>query len=330
MKKNKLLPALSVLALLSMYESVCARFPQVTIRNGLIRATLFLPDAEKGYYRGTRFDWAGLISKLEYEGHDYFGEWFLERAPYDPYTHDAVTGPAEAFGAIGYKSAAVGEEFLVIGVGGLRKPQERNHNSFNLYEMTNPGRWSVTKSRDRVSFTHEVDGAAGYSYVYIKTIRLAEGEPVITIEHSLNNIGEKRIETSVYGHNFFDIDAQRTGPGVAVEFPFAITIEGSWRNDNDLAVIDGGTISYQRDFTPQDEVYIGNLRGYGRRSGDFEFRIENRITGAGVRMTCDRPILRMSFWACSSVSCPEPFIDINVAPGDKFTWANTYELYEIR
>ena len=39
-----------------------ADVPQAQISNGTVRATVYLPDAEKGYYRGTRFDWAGVIA----------------------------------------------------------------------------------------------------------------------------------------------------------------------------------------------------------------------------------------------------------------------------
>ena len=46
-------------------------YPQAEISNGQIRATLNLPSAQKGYYRGTRFDWSGLIGNLGYESHTY-------------------------------------------------------------------------------------------------------------------------------------------------------------------------------------------------------------------------------------------------------------------
>jgi len=38
--------------------------PEAWISNGLVRAKLYLPDAGNGYYRGTRFDWSGVIAGL--------------------------------------------------------------------------------------------------------------------------------------------------------------------------------------------------------------------------------------------------------------------------
>ena len=69
---------------------MAAQAPQAAISNGVIQAKLFLPDPEQGYYRGTRFDWSGVISSLQYKGHEYFGQWFEN---YDPKIHDAITGP---------------------------------------------------------------------------------------------------------------------------------------------------------------------------------------------------------------------------------------------
>jgi len=100
-------------------------FPQVAISNGQIRARLYLPDPQQGYYRGTRFDWAGVIASLEYQGHNYFGPWF--ELP-DPLIHDSICGPVEEFRnqdtALGYDQARPGENFIKIGVGALRKPEE--------------------------------------------------------------------------------------------------------------------------------------------------------------------------------------------------------------
>src|ERR1700750_2455362 len=87
--------------------------PQAEITNGLIRAHLYLPDAEKGYYRATRFDWSGVINDLEYKGHHYYGQWYEK---YSPTINDAIMGPVEAFDPIGYDEAKPGEGFIKIGV----------------------------------------------------------------------------------------------------------------------------------------------------------------------------------------------------------------------
>ncbi len=44
--------------------------------NGLITARILLPDAQKGFYRGTRFDWSGGAHSLAYRGQEFYGPWF--------------------------------------------------------------------------------------------------------------------------------------------------------------------------------------------------------------------------------------------------------------
>ena len=83
---------LIVLAMLS--QLAAPQFPQAELSNSTIRATLYLPDAQQGYYRGTRFDWSGAITSLKWNGHEYFGPWFDR---HDPKIHDAITGPVEEF-----------------------------------------------------------------------------------------------------------------------------------------------------------------------------------------------------------------------------------------
>src|SRR5215212_1092670 len=86
--------ALGLLVLLTTGTSYKpAGFPEATITNGLIEARIYLPDAKQGYYRGSRFDWSGVMPELKYEDHSYFGQWFEQ---YSPTLHDAIMGPVDA------------------------------------------------------------------------------------------------------------------------------------------------------------------------------------------------------------------------------------------
>src|SRR5260221_11385813 len=69
-----------------------AQFPQAEISNSQIHAKLYLPDATSGYYRGRRFDWAGVVASLDWKGHNYFGQWYHR---YDAKLHDPVLSPED-------------------------------------------------------------------------------------------------------------------------------------------------------------------------------------------------------------------------------------------
>jgi len=293
---------------------------QAEISNGLITAKLHLPDAEQGYYMGSRFDWSGVIYELKYQGHDYFGEWNPVR---NPKLHDAITGPVEEFTHIGFAEAPVGGEFLGIGIGGLRKTTDKAFERFGYYELSNPGKWTVEKAKDEVVFTHQLDDVAGYSYVYQKKVRLVNNKPEMVLEHTLKNTGKKAIRTDVYNHNFFMIDNQPTGPDMVVKFAFPVTVA----REHPLIKINDRQVEYLRELGLKESAQLTGVQGFSDSVEDYDFRIENRKTGAGVRITGDRPISKIVYWSCHTTLCPEPYIDIDIQPGESFTWNILYHFY---
>ena len=116
--------------------------PRTDISNGLIMARLYLPDAQNGYYRGTRFDWSGQIASLEYNQHNYYGQWFEK---YDPVIHDAIMGPVEEYAPINYDESDTGSRFIKIGVGVLKSSGQR-YSSFSLYQILDPGIWKIKRN----------------------------------------------------------------------------------------------------------------------------------------------------------------------------------------
>jgi hypothetical protein len=46
-----------------------SQYASASLSNQFLKVTFFLPDRDAGYYRGTRFDWSGLISRVDYAGH---------------------------------------------------------------------------------------------------------------------------------------------------------------------------------------------------------------------------------------------------------------------
>ena len=55
---------------------------------------------------------------------------------------------------------------------------------------------------------------------------------------------------------------------------------------------------------------------------DYDFRIENRKTGAGVHVTGDRPLRSCCSGRRWKTVCPEPYIDVRVEPGKEFGLAD--------
>ena len=316
-------------------------YPEKQLSNGVLTAKIYLPDAEKGFYRGTRFDWAGLIGSLEYKGHNYIGPFFEK---FNPSVSDVVignpieaginssaSGPVEEFVSgpdgtvLGYADAKPGEAFCKIGVGALRKIDNAPYSSYTNYPILSGGKRTVKGSADSIEFAQEIDCGGGYAYSYTKTTRLAKNEPVMTITHRLVNRGTKPIETQVYDHNFLSIDHQPTGPDVTVGFAF--TPKPTQALDR-LAEIRGNRLHFSKKLEGSDTFYA-EFTGFGKTAADYQITVENRQTGAGVEIHGDRPLANLGVWAVRTVVAPEPYIEMNVPSGKEFTWKYTYRFYLI-
>lgn len=315
--------------------------PQVTLANEHIRVKLYLPDATNGFYRGTRFDWSGVIASLEYKGHSFYGPWF---ARVDSKVHDyryegaeivastcsGAVGPVEEFQtdgtALGFAEAKVGGTFIKIGVGVLRK-DEANYDFVKQYEIVDRGEWTVKQGDDTVEFTQKViDPSSGYGYLYQKIVRLVPGKPEMTLEHRLKNIGRRPIRSTVYNHNFLVLDKQSPGPGFSITFPF--TIRSPQPPPAGLAVLRGNQFAYLKVLQGEDMVETP-IEGFGSSASDNEIRIENRGVGAGLIAAGDHPLASMNLWSIRSVLAIEPFIAMNIEPGGEFTWKWSYRYYSL-
>jgi hypothetical protein len=316
--------------------------PQAEISNSLLHAKIYLPDTKKGYYRGTRFDWSGVIHSLEYEGHQYYGPWFTKT---DPNVIDfifdgqdivagpcsAIMGPVEEFSsdekALGYDAAKAGGTFIKIGVGVLRKPDDSQYNPYRLYEIVDSGKWKVRTEKNSVEFVQELmDPATGYGYLYTKAVRLLDNKPEMVLEHSLRNTGRRPIVTSVYDHNFLVLDKQPIGPDFTIELPFDIKTEHPV--ENGLAEARGKRFVFLKTLERKETVAASFL-GFGTSAADYRITIENSKVGAGMKITGDRPLAQESLWSIRSVLAMEPFIHMIVEPGKQFTWSYTYSYHSL-
>ncbi len=316
-----------------------ADYPEAEIANQQIRVKVYLPDAKNGFYRAVRFDWSGVISSLEFAGHNFYGPWFTKS---DPTVRDFVfkdadivvgsasgmTGPAEEFQKpLGYDSVKAGGNFVKVGVGVLRKTDDTAYAFSKPFDLVDPGKWSVRKGSDFITFTQELsEPVSGYGYVYTKTLRLTPNKAEMVMEHSLRNTGKLPIATNVYDHNFLVLDHLGPGPDYSITVPFEIKPPRAPAVD--VVKIEGNRAVYAKAVENQDRVSFG-LQGFGSDAKDYDIHIENRKAGVGMRIVGDRPLSNESVWSIRSVLAVEPFIDIAADPGQEFRWKYTYSYYTL-
>jgi hypothetical protein len=156
-----------------------------------------------------------------------------------------------------------------------------------------------------------------------KILRLAHDTPEMLIGHKLKNTGSKSLESNVYDHNFLVNDHRPPGPPLRLIFPFDLHPE---KPMTPFAEVTGREVRFLKTLK-NDERASTLLTGFGSTARDYDIRMENAATGAGVRITADQPLSRLMFWSVKPVLAPEPFIHLEVSPEAEFQWTIRYEFY---
>jgi hypothetical protein len=193
--------------------------------------------------------------------------------------------------------------------------------------VVNGGEWSFREKRNSIKFIQELaDPGSGYSYSYRKVVRLEKEKPVMVIEHSLKNTGQRAIQSTVYNHNFVALDKQTPGPDFTFRVPYQI--QATQLPKKELAEVRGNQVVYLKQLSGEDEVVV-IFQGFSDNVKDTEIIIENNKVGAGVKITGDRPLTRNILWSIRSVLAIEPYLSIDIQPGNEFTWKNFFEYYTL-
>jgi hypothetical protein len=297
--------------------------PPATIANGPLSAVLYLPDEHSGFYRGSRFDWSGLIACASLQGHTFFGEWFNR---YDPMINDAVTGPVEEFrhptSELGYDEAPPGGLFLKIGVGILHRLDASPYRFGESYPIVDHGKWTVKTGKRSVTFRQELHSTIGFAYIYEKTLSVDKNN-VLTLHHRLSNLGPEPLDTAVYDHDFFMLDQQPTGPGMELHLPFVPIPDKPLPAS---AQIDATTVRFIAPLQPRQGVG-SYITGFSTDPKDYHFTFEDKPRGIGIEQTSDSPLSKMYLWATPKTVCPEGYIAIHIPPGHTQAWTIHYRFF---
>jgi len=296
-------------------------YPAGALQNQLLKVQFYVPAGERAYYRGTRFDWSGLVYRVDAVGHSFFAEF---RKQHDPFNHDDICGTAEEFGInrpAGYDEAAAGGLFLKVGIGLLERPDNGPYNFARRYRIVQEGQWQMTDEPNQVAFQQDFSGSNGWAYSYSKTVEIDSRQAVLRISRVLKNTGARPIETDHYGHNFLKIDDEDAGPDYTLDFPFVLKLGEGSQTRNCVAARDHSLVFLKQ--VPVGEAVWLRIEGFSSTS-DNHIAISNHRTGAKIEIATDQPATRMAFFSQDGVLCVEPFVAVNVPPGATKRWMTTY------
>lgn len=295
----------------------------VTLSNSVMTVGITRPD-DPGAYQDARFDWAGMIARVTYNGHTFFNG---PDAKMDSKTPYPVFGTAEEFDRpVGFYDIKSGETFVKVGVGELVRPPNPPWYWWGFtYEIRKPGAWQVRVGADWIEYEQEVAAARGIAYRYVKRVSLDPDKPVVRILRTLENRGAEALNTSHYGHNFVSIDGQTVlGPPWRVEFGYPLSPHPNpryWR-PRGLVEINGSALEFVG--TMADGAMYLLMTSEPRDASANWFRIANPDAGASVTIQGDRPVSKIALYVAGGTVCPEPFVTLAIDPGKCETWVTTY------
>lgn len=265
------------------------------------------------YYRGTRFDRAGVFRLIEKRGYVYADRWFDGD---DPYVHDHVCGPSEEFVTVDFDGVPPGGVFVKPGVGLLQRPQDNSpYDWFHLYWIVDEGRWSESVTEESVEFRQVLDGW----YDYRKTIRITSPSS-FGIFHHMEWHAPKPLSGYFYNHNFFTFGGAEVGPDRRVDFPYHPV--GTWRDRYSSVALDGNGIRFSSQ-PDLPSVYMGDLHS-AEGVTPYSFRLSDR--DRAVEVEGSEPLDHIVFWSNRRVACPEPYMALRLEKGESRDWSVEYEL----
>lgn len=274
-------------------------------------------------YRRTRFDWSGWVSQAILDGET----TFCVEESLVPGEGTGGGGLCNEFGngePIGYDDCAVGESFPKLGVGLLTRPDDGRYDFFRPFGLE-PFETTYETAADgrSVVFRQAPKPCRGYAAELVKTLSVAGNR--LTIAYELRNAGEKRIETSEYNHNFVRIGGADIGPDYEMTLPIASAFEYT-RPDRPILAQKGGKLEWLR--APEaGESFYALAKAFEPAPGRPSWTLVHKPSGAGMRETVDRPLLRLAVWGQTHVASPEMFVDISLAPGETMRWTREYEFF---
>lgn len=296
-------------------------------------------------YQGTRFDWTAFITQVTLDDQHTF---CVPEDP-DPTKGTGGAGLCNEFGiekAIGYDEIAPGESFPKLGVGLLRRPDERAYNFFRPHEIVERFPMKAEIQADAVCFTVEPLDCRGYAARLTKTVSVRDN--LLELCYQLENTGAKALATHEYCHNFMGIDNQPLGPGYRLSFPYPIQLQ-----NNDAAirssmpeeirklpedvlarVIEEHKQKSRLIFDIQNDKFSLNAAPdkpfYCRLEGFFptqkpQWELTYRPGEITMREYDDFAPSRVAIWGTTHVISAEVFLDFHIEPGQSQTWTRRYE-----
>ena len=287
----------------------------IILQNGILKVEI----AEPGEHPndGVRFDRAGFITDVVLNNVQHFcgneNKNNIHKTTYGrglccEYKMD-VSSEAE-----------IGKRYPKLGVGLVLKENEERYHFTGSYDIEYFPVEVKAEGSCAVFRTAAVP-CCGYAAEQVKTISI-EGN-ILTVEFELKNVGEKRIETFEYCHNFINIDGYAMSDDYVLETPmmkdfgYDPIISNYTKAPSKLAACGRG-------FTFTDvnkDIILADIETDGIDTAlPFVWKLKNKAAKASILAEDLYTPAAVCIWTTDHVICPEFMHAISIEPGESCKW----------
>lgn len=293
--------------------------PQTVLTNGALTIRVMHPDARKGFYRGGRFEWSGIISEAFSPAHRFIGHSPASgEAPLSLGTTSEFKPPIELPPGKDGEPARQ----IRIGIGSYVADPQPGADGKPVYRLENPASWTMRVDGKTITYSQDYRHPSGYAYEFRKVLALDPEKPVVTISYFLKNIGTQTLKAAHYCHNWFCLDDAGVGPAYELQLPYPIEPLINANNGRNGARIDGGRLFFEPAPSYEGPYWL-DLRAMDEvRNNSFTLR--NVETGSAVRHHGDWAPSYVHVYATKKAFCPEAHLALSLPPGESQTWTSRY------
>ncbi|HCE43038.1 MAG TPA: hypothetical protein DET40_05785 [Lentisphaeria bacterium] len=290
-----------------------------TISGDKLSVEIMDPNHAARYNRGVRFTPVAVVLGVKMGGKEFL---------FHPEKHDAINdhgGLASEFDLCipggsdedlppGYLEAKVGEGFLKIGVGVLKKKKEK-YSLFQTPEVISLAKTDVQWEKDGAKFEQTSQEVNGYGYKLNADVKVMENK--ISVEWKLSNTGSKPFTTKNYIHNFFRFDDKNVGPDYVLSFPYDFKATGLEAEQTQ----DGREIKFVREIPKWVNMVVPYPAEY---KGSNVCILKNTANGMSINCETSLPGFVTAIHGRPGYVSPEQFIKLSLKPGEEISWIRAY------
>jgi hypothetical protein len=253
---------------------------------------------------GPRFDRTAIVNSVTVDGVEFLGDWGLcdEFGLYGD-------------GVLGYRSAAIGDRFVKIGVGTLLRDTDAGYHFAHPYPVSALYPVRVETADHQLSVHQESDPGLPHRYQYRKVYALSP-ENVLTITYHLANTGEEPWTFEHYNHHWFRFGAKAPGPGYGLRTGFTLPeAQTGFLLEPDglrmVAPLGEGEAAY----------YASDLGDPPASANTVALAVDGHTI---VRYEGSFAPARFALYASAEGFCPEIFKRSALQPGESVSWFAIY------